>query len=744
MAGDMTFEAKFAQLANNQISERVPALIEHRVGFQLIDKNEEETKAVGIAAFVVNKLFLYVPIFFIEGSLKGMELLYIYQSDLFVPATDNWISMLRQEGVDALGSVISEKRDNSSADKFYGPEEVNISRYPSSFTYKRASLNTPNSIVDSKTLDQMLVKRQLQSFDLGHNLPLLGKRANEYFVSTMLNRPTFANALLQWYSKQDIEKIAEKSVADIYAKKGEPKKDEVIFITSNADENMSALGNAEKKLLMRNGVYILDHRTNFSKVFQTDVDTKTLQSPTEPGAYDVLMSDGSYKQFIIILPKVLDDSDRLHRRQQSNDNRKAALIDLADPTKYYCVPARQILCRQSDKITKKQIDGLRGGDDTTKKRIASIISEKRDQQRKESTYTTSSTPQWVEKRVLIVQSPNLSFEAKLFQNPGMSEAQLGGPGDGGCLQPANTNTNGYGEPLDFIIEVGPERGTLSISGDVMLIPEGCRLFTRNDDDNLSLGSIETVSRMMYKTAADFKRITVSFQGNSGSVRFEKSATSLLDKVGVLKELTLTHGIEASVAQKMVKQAEATKYHTHDFLIKHAAAFDTAAYGASKKPFMGGPSMSVQANPNYQDAIVGGATANGPEEADGTPILPQNVIDRANQAAGKGIKEVFDVSVLSGLVDVADMSEIRKDYVTQMIQGMDSVGRMLFLYYWHKDEFENRYGDIDMKNLENTLRTVFESTGDLILFLREKTVYHPEFSESMFGSLSEDVGTAALS
>ena len=42
-----------------------------------------------------------------------------------------------------------------------------------------------------------------------------------------------------------------------------------------------------------------------------------------------------------------------------------------------------------------------------------------------------------------------------------------------------------------------------------------------------------------------------------------------------------------------------------------------------------------------------------------------------------------------------------------------------------------------------LRTVFESTGDLILFLREKTAYHPEFSESMFGSLSEDVGTAAL-
>jgi hypothetical protein len=737
MAGDITFEGKFAQLASNQISERVPALVEHRVGFQLIDKNEEETKAVGIAAFVVNKLFLYIPVFFIEGDLKGMELLYIYQSDLFVPASDNWISMLQQEGIDALGKIVPQDRDKNT-DKFYGPEEVNLARYPSSFTYKRASLDSGNSYIDSETMDKMLTERERSELpDLVRDLPKLGKQANEHFISTMLNRPNFANALLQWYSRQDIEKMAQKAVADIYAKRGEPKKDEVIFITNNADENLSALGNSEKKLLLRNGVYILDHRTNFSKVFQTDIDTGILQNPVEPGVYDVMMADGEYRTFIIILPEVLDDCEDVYRRHKRNVDRKIALIDIDKPTEYYCCSARKVLCRQSDRIGRKEIDGLRGGDDTTKQRIASIIASQRAQQVRD--WGGKANTQYVNKRVLIVQSPNCSFETELYQDPKMTEARLRG-GTGAPF--VHESSIGYGEPWDYNIEITPEEGNLSVSGDTVLVPEGCRIFVKNDD-SLAFGTTDTVSRMMYKRAADFKRLTVSFQGGHGSVRFEKQASGMLNKVDVLKELVLRHGVEASTAMKLLKQAEDASLHTKDFLIKHAAPYDVTAYGMSKLPFMGGPAGVVESGPTFQDSVRGGAAMNGPEEADGTPLLPEQVIERASAAAGQGIKEVFDVSVLGGLVDVADMSEIRKDYITQMIQGMDSVGRMLFLYYWHKEEFENRYGDIDMKNLENTLRTVFESTGDLILFLREKTVYHPEFSESMFGALSEDVGTAAL-
>jgi hypothetical protein len=56
----------------------------------------------------------------------------------------------------------------------------------------------------------------------------------------------------------------------------------------------------------------------------------------------------------------------------------------------------------------------------------------------------------------------------------------------------------------------------------------------------------------------------------------------------------------------------------------------------------------------------------------------------------------------------------------LIASLDRVGRIMFLYYWHMDKFKERYGSQDMKSLEDSLTTIFDSLGDLILFLKEKT------------------------
>jgi hypothetical protein len=157
--------------------------------------------------------------------------------------------------------------------------------------------------------------------------------------------------------------------------------------------------------------------------------------------------------------------------------------------------------------------------------------------------------------------------------------------------------------------------------------------------------------------------------------------------------------------------------------------------------MGGPFPRQEYATRIENNKVPGQLAYGPKDATGA-TLPTSVVQKASDAARHGIREVFDTAVLSSLVDTADLSELRKDYISRMIRGMDAVGRMLFLFYWHRDEFKKRYGDADMRELENTLREVFRSTGDLVLFLREKTSYNPEISESLLGTLSEDVGSAA--
>ena len=51
--------------------------------------------------------------------------------------------------------------------------------------------------------------------------------------------------------------------------------------------------------------------------------------------------------------------------------------------------------------------------------------------------------------------------------------------------------------------------------------------------------------------------------------------------------------------------------------------------------------------------------------------------------------------------------------------MDSLGRMLFLYYWKPGDFQDSYGADDMVNLENELLSNFKSLGDITLNLLKK-------------------------
>ena len=78
-------------------------------------------------------------------------------------------------------------------------------------------------------------------------------------------------------------------------------------------------------------------------------------------------------------------------------------------------------------------------------------------------------------------------------------------------------------------------------------------------------------------------------------------------------------------------------------------------------------------------------------------------------------------MMSNLVETADLSELKKDYIGRMIKGMDAVGRMLFLFYWHNEKFVDKYGKADAPELEDTIRNVFDGMGDLVLFLHEKDV-----------------------
>ena len=95
---DVPFEQAFSNLAHAYLQDKAPGLMDHEVGFQLLDRNAENTKAVGVFAFKVGSLWLYAPMFFLNGDLKGHELLYLKNQDMFVPLKENWINLGKSNG----------------------------------------------------------------------------------------------------------------------------------------------------------------------------------------------------------------------------------------------------------------------------------------------------------------------------------------------------------------------------------------------------------------------------------------------------------------------------------------------------------------------------------------------------------------------------------------------------------------------------------------------------------------------
>jgi hypothetical protein len=61
---DVAFEQAFSNLAHAYLRDSAPKLLEHEIGFQLLDRNRENTKAVGVFAFKVGSHWLYAPVFF--------------------------------------------------------------------------------------------------------------------------------------------------------------------------------------------------------------------------------------------------------------------------------------------------------------------------------------------------------------------------------------------------------------------------------------------------------------------------------------------------------------------------------------------------------------------------------------------------------------------------------------------------------------------------------------------------------
>lgn len=658
---DSNFEIKFSQLADARLQEMVPSLSQYKVGFQLIEKNEDDTKGIGVMAFLVNNNWVYIPCFFLSGKLK-LPCLYIKNYNMRVPLNDSWVSFIKSNELDTLGKLVpmdEVKADQSKADLL-------------DIIGKRAS--EKNDLMEPEDIADMLMPKTCSETSLIEGLRDLGKDAFIKLADEMVENSDFANAVLRYYHPSELQKLAawldENDV---------PEGDiQLVQVLTKESAEARTLSDDEKKKMLREGSYIKDDRIDTSLVYKRDNKPDTgFSTPNQPGYYEVLMSDGTTKDAVIVFPRDFKYGDYPSNHGRRRISTRCAIIPADNTTKYFMVTASNVLCRNKKDVSDSKMKGDKTatGDNITKRSMAAMRSES----------------------ILLVDKSGNAFV--LDKNVEWPELYF-------------TNK---------------DSGKLHLRNGTLLIPNNVLVFKQFDsfedtqDRQLALGDVNTYVRECADKAG-MSSLKIYHDSSTGYyVNSDKADARALKKQAALELLVFRHGIHAREAEAMLKEASDHGARplipkTTRYLIKYASPVSELS---------------------TQMGTIGHVDADNRESQ--TIVSPAEMTDLAMKASDTGLKEVLDTSVLASLVGSAKSMSKVGEFLPKLIKALDSLGSIICLYYWDNEGFEEQYGRVEMVELEEKLKDVFSSLGDLTLFLKEKTIDADSLFDGNRGNISEDMG-----
>jgi hypothetical protein len=279
----------------------------------------------------------------------------------------------------------------------------------------------------------------------------------------------------------------------------------------------------------------------------------------------------------------------------------------------------------------------------------------------------------------------------------------------------------------------------------------------SEDRPISPGKLEDIQLLFNEKTAAMK---VYGDHHEVTIRTKLAGDQRLTHPRALVSLVRDHGLAEKQAREIL--AKAGEHGVANYRVKYASWVEKRGAPEDSYLLHGGPGSPPYPPPSFGIEMFGGrqaARATYPDESHTmVPELDSSMVDpshrnmwqnythedlqqsrgQAQQAAQEGQKEVFDTSMISGMLKSVRQDSLVDRYLGDLLKALDKLGRILFMFYWHQDEFEDRYGKQDLPELEDSLRNAFESLGDITLFLKEKTI-EPNYEQ---GRAEPDVEEAA--
>jgi len=726
------FEQAMSNLAHAYLRDRAPQLLPYELGFQLIEKNEENDRAVGIMGFKVGAQYLYVPIFFLNGELKGHELLYLKDSDTFVPLKENWVNYVLNRKPLSLGEEV---QPNLRA---LGAERPNMDHF-------RISPSKYASAVDDWLMPGlpglMYAKDRYETIE--PQLPKLLKESADVatrFLQLVEAAPVLAKPLVDCYGREMFDDaIKTASTRDTIMPVRPPRRQRPFVYGSVWAEKQAAdrpdvriyvfdgswpdgLSQKQAETLKRDGIYIDDRRDvgGISHAYRVETPL-ALQNPDCTGLFDVLCAPNDFVKCLVI--------DRPHGER----GRKPGCV----------------LVRVED-------DG-NGNKSYTQTHQANVfaIEKYADQDFRDWFNGLSDSTSLENGGEYVIVTPNGDgsnvFEVKRKMRTDDEEDRYEVWWRGGYrmerpdrLPPVNPRRTAYHDVLDDCdIDVKDQISLNRIKGNrfvgrlqTLFCPPGSKVLQLKkpdpnrvvhcvDDDNsdppaLTPGSHVDLQLGIYKMSS---ALSVLNDGREAIVN-----DSRMPVKAALIHLVRDHGFKEAVAKEILTEAQAK--HGMTYRVKYAMPYPLQAggpnaptipeYAPGGDGIMGSNVPAHYGNGEEEEIRVDDLQTTGHRPDMSLPPEPQ-MMQAIQEAAGTGQREILDTSAMSNLLEGSRDDTLIDQYLPHLVKGLDSTGRLLFNFYWHRDKYEDRFGSDNLAKLEDAMKNSFENTGDLALELKQKSV-----------------------
>lgn len=664
------FEMLFSEMAHATLGAKSPQLAEAIIHFKVISTDMGSNAGVGVFICEVGQNKIHIPVILAAGKVKPPDTFYLPEKDRYLPLTSKWLDEVSNTEVESLGSPFDTKKMNFS-------------------TSALGQVSSPPT-----------ARNKFSSFDL----PIAMSRVPNRVKTAMANFFRDNHEVLKKsvkYHGSDLIKSMNKTASE-----SSPSRKSWVILDSNASADtfhkfFGKTAAVAFQQAQRFGYAYADFRNNAGVLVKKAAELpSSLSEPGDSGIYKVLRSDGTHVRCLIISnPVPVNSADRM------SEYKYLVILengDYLETDKIVALPTAESL--DSDSMIYKRLENL-----SVKSGLQSLI------RYSEGVLYNASCPvelSTVTTRKDGVQMSQAGSKKVIFDSPTSVTTIHAPEGESVVFVPKSYKSLPLRNKIDskqYVLDAS--HATSIINGGTSKEASRSVTLRRN-----SIGDLVVNGRSLGSTKeAMFKLASLGCSLDSATEVLGNISAST-DEYFVVPKSSFSK--VASIFGPSADMGQAQQAPLPPDMSQQQQMMDPQT-GEPIDPATGlpiDPQSGMPYNPET-GALVDPQTGQELDPETGEPLPSPEEQALMDSAAQANDQMVLDSAMVATLINEANMPELTSEYLPKIEAGLDSICRILLTLQLKFDLLSEKLGLEELSKLENNVRKVSTSLGDIILRLK---------------------------